>query len=65
MERYLNGLNKEYLPNAIMAVHTDMVSEALRTYTGSVVLGGRPPLNKDEEKSLARETRSVQDCLGC
>ena len=36
VERYLNGLNKEYLPNAIRAVHTDTVSEALGTYTGII-----------------------------
>ena len=50
------------------AVHTDTVSEALGTYTGSVVLGGRPRPFNDEERSLPMETRFwhifVQDCLG-
>ena len=34
VERYLNGMNKENVPNAIRAVHTYTVSEALGTYTG-------------------------------
>ena len=58
VERYLDDLNKENLPNAIRALHTDMVSEALGTYTSSIVLGGRPAPINDEARSLPRETRS-------
>ena len=58
-ERYLNGLSKENLPNAIKAVHTNTVSEALSNYMDSVVLDGRPLTTNDGDRSLLRETSSV------
>ena len=54
MERYLNGLNKENLPITCRAVQTDTLSEALGTYTDSVVHGGRPSPINDEERSMIR-----------